>query len=144
MMVDSASGVVRPSSHGFGGRLMRLEEISAAIKKYIFNRQMAELEEELTPASRGVLARVIDAFTVALNALGVEADATTLERLGTVVHCTMSDQGRFYHRTEHVFDLITTPLDDPLATLAAMFHDTVRPRVNLRLNSMGKMLRVTN
>ncbi len=41
------------------------------------------------------------------------------------VHRMMSCQGRYYHRTEHVFDLFTTGREQPHAAFAAIFHDTV-------------------
>ena len=41
------------------------------------------------------------------------------------VHRMMSCQGRYYHRTEHLFDLFTNGTDQPLQALAAIFHDVV-------------------
>jgi hypothetical protein len=79
--------------------------------------------ETAEPAN--VYARVVSAFGIALRALGASPPALVLERLGKVVHSSMSDHGRFYHRTEHVFDLFSTPEADPIATLSSLFHDTV-------------------
>jgi hypothetical protein len=73
----------------------------------------------------GVLPRVVKAFRTALQLLGCTTSPRLLEHLGTVVHQAMSDQGRFYHHTEHVFSLFKDASDDPIATLAALFHDTV-------------------
>ncbi len=72
-----------------------------------------------------VYTRVVNAFRVALKLLGASPSASVLVKLGDVVHSSMSDQGRFYHRTAHVFDLFSSPEADPIATLAALFHDTV-------------------
>lgn len=77
-----------------------------------------------------VYTRVVSAFRVALKLLGASPSASVLVKLGDVVHSSMSDQGRFYHRTAHVFDLFSTPEADPIATLAALFHDTVYTQVD--------------
>ena len=93
--------------------------------------------------SRGVLARVGEAFKTALSLAGAAPSPAELEQLAHVVHSTMSDQGRFYHRTEHVFDLFSTADADPLATLAALFHDTVcGAAVRVRDSPHAAVLRV--
>ena len=57
------------------------------------------------PARCSLLGRVIHTFQAALAALGCAATPVHHEGLGVLVHSCMSDEGRFYHHTEHVFDL---------------------------------------
>ncbi len=78
----------------------------------------------------GVLHRVVNTLATALEALGHQPDPVVLECLGTTVHVCMSEQGRNYHRTEHVFDLFQDARANPIRALAAMFHDTVRRPVS--------------
>lgn len=77
-----------------------------------------------------VESKVAIAFKDAFQALHVAIDPHDVSRMASVVHTCMSQDGRVYHRTEHVFDLFRTAGEDPIATLAGLFHDVVYTQVD--------------
>ena len=72
--------------------------------------------------------RLAERFRGALAELGSRADEARLEAWAVLVHECMSGQGRTFHTVEHVFDVAAG--GDALATLAALFHDTVYYQVD--------------
>ena len=80
--------------------------------------------------TQGTLHRLMRSFDAAFTALGHAVPGLVVEHLASVVHNCMSDQGRIYHRTNHVFDLFTDATTQPITALAAMFHDTVYTQVD--------------
>lgn len=56
-----------------------------------------------------------------------------LEAMSILIHECMSGDFRNYHSVQHVFE-ISTDLTDPLAILAAMFHDTIYHSVDITLS----------
>ncbi len=52
-----------------------------------------------------------------------------IERWGVALHHSLSARARDFHSYEHVLDLVRP--DDPLETIAALYHDTVYVQVDL-------------
>ncbi len=71
----------------------------------------------------GTLLRLIEVLEQAFRNLQLDIPAAVLEELAVTVHKTMSVEGRHYHTPEHVLSL-TSP-DNPVQSLAALFHDLV-------------------
>ncbi len=71
----------------------------------------------------GVIHRTIRILLDALEGLGAEMPLSEAERLSIVINRAMTAQARSFHTPEHVFDLIDP--DNPVANLAALFHDLV-------------------
>lgn len=69
------------------------------------------------------LARLAEMFREAMEGLGKTVDAAVLERWAVVIHSSMSGRGRSYHTVEHVFTVNRG--NDPIGSLATLFHDTV-------------------
>lgn len=78
---------------------------------------------EETPSLLPTLQRLVALFRSAMTELGKAPDETELERLGVLIHASMSGRGRSYHTVEHVFQV--TGQVDAIGTLAMLFHDTV-------------------
>lgn len=82
--------------------------------------------------------RLAERFQSSLSALGAQVDEARLEGWCVLVHACMSGQGRMFHNVEHVFQVSAG--GDALATLAALFHDTVYYQVDGGLRQLGPLL----
>ncbi len=76
----------------------------------------------------GVVQRLVNIFKSAFDQLGVQVELVVLEDLVVLIHKAMSVQARNYHNLDHVFSLVD--LDEPIITLAALFHDLVYCQVD--------------
>jgi hypothetical protein len=79
--------------------------------------------------SEGTIQRLISIFNRAFQQLNVEVDLNTLENLAVLIHKAMTVQARNYHSLDHVFTFVDE--GDPIATLAALFHDIVYYQIDL-------------
>lgn len=74
------------------------------------------------------IARLILRMEDCLSRLGVDVTADSclrrMESMSILIHESMSISSRNYHSVQHVFD-ISKDLEDPIAILAALFHDCV-------------------
>ena len=81
-----------------------------------------------TTTPRTYIGRLFLRMESCLQELGVDCDTdeTTLhlENISILIHESMSISSRNYHSVQHVFD-ISKDLEDPIAILAALFHDCV-------------------
>ncbi len=77
----------------------------------------------------GMLQRLINVFRESFDRLGVSVGLDVLEDQAVLIHKAMTVQTRNYHNLEHVFDLIEA--DNPIQTLAALYHDIVYYQVDL-------------
>ncbi len=73
---------------------------------------------------QGMISLIWQAF----RSLGAHVPPKVIEETGILVHKIMNLQSRTFHTPEHVIDL-SSP-DDPIQTLAAMFHDIVYYQVD--------------
>ena len=83
--------------------------------------------ESNRPEDFTYIARLILRMDDCLKQLGVSIDDDTLrriERMSILIHESMSISSRNYHSVQHVFD-VSKNLRDPIAILAALFHDCV-------------------
>ena len=48
-----------------------------------------------------------------------------IEQMAIIIHDSMSVRTRNYHSVQHAFDVAEGVADDPIAILAALFHDCV-------------------
>ena len=65
------------------------------------------------------------------NLQAVNVTNRKLESMAVLIHECMSGDSRNYHSVQHVFDISTDFIDkDPIATLAAMFHDSIYHNVD--------------
>ncbi|MCA9609314.1 MAG: hypothetical protein KC619_27120 [Myxococcales bacterium] len=69
------------------------------------------------------LARLAEMFRVAMAGLGKKVESSVLEQWAVAIHSSMSGRGRSYHTVEHVFTV--NGGNDPIGSLAILFHDTV-------------------
>lgn len=76
----------------------------------------------------GILLRLIEVLELAFRNLQLDIPAAVLEELAVTVHRAMSVEGRHYHTPEHVLSLISP--DNPIQSLAALFHDLVYYQVD--------------
>lgn len=79
--------------------------------------------------SEGALHRLIVTLDQAFGELGSQVSASKLEELAVFIHKAMTAQARHYHTLEHVFTFIES--DNPIQTLAGLFHDIVYYQVDL-------------
>jgi hypothetical protein len=77
----------------------------------------------------GMFQRLINVFHESFDRLGVQVGLGVLEDQAVLIHKAMTVQTRNYHNLEHVFNLIDD--DDPIQTLAALYHDIVYYQVDL-------------
>ncbi|MGE0787622.1 MAG: hypothetical protein AB7S26_18245 [Sandaracinaceae bacterium] len=77
-------------------------------------------ESEQKPTT---LQRLVGMFRDAMAGLGKSPSQRDLERWAVVIHASMSGRGRSYHTVEHVFQV--NGGQDPIGSLAILFHDTV-------------------
>lgn len=64
----------------------------------------------------------------AIEQLQVKAELTQLENIAELITQTMTGQWRYFHTTEHIFEVGGSV--DPLEILAALFHDMVYVQVD--------------
>jgi len=76
----------------------------------------------------GILLRLLEVLEQAFLNLQLDIPAAVLEELAVTVHKAMSVEGRHYHTPEHVLSLISP--DNPIQSLAALFHDLVYYQVD--------------
>ena len=82
--------------------------------------------------------RILNAFRRHLSALGAKPSNRDLENLARLIDESMSSDGRHFHRTHHVFDLLNDR--DAIQSLAALFHDIVYFQVDHGLPAMAAKL----
>jgi hypothetical protein len=83
-----------------------------------------ELPKKLT-----YIARLIIRIQECFRELGIDVDTDAsvnrkIEDMSILIHESMSVSSRNYHSVQHVFD-ISRNLNDPVAVLAALFHDCI-------------------
>lgn len=64
----------------------------------------------------------------ALVALGASADPAMVNEISTLIFEGMTGTWRFYHTPEHILDMAQS--EDPIITLAALFHDLVYVQID--------------
>jgi hypothetical protein len=90
----------------------------------------------VTTGVHATIHRIIAAFDGALEGLDLRTDPLDVERWSVLVHEAMANRARFFHGSEHIFDVVrgTRAGDqagaDPLETLAILFHDVVYVQVD--------------
>ena len=72
--------------------------------------------------------RLVDIYLNAFEGLGVSCSRQKARKLAQNVQLAMSAHGRNYHNLDHVFGFVDP--DDPVGTLAAMYHDVVYYQVD--------------
>ena len=86
---------------------------------------------------RSPLHRIIHSLGAATLRLGLAVPPLEIERWGVALHHSLSARARDFHSYEHVLDLVRP--DDPLETIAALYHDYGKIDVPLAvLNKSGK------
>jgi hypothetical protein len=81
------------------------------------------------PKELTYISRLIVTIRECLRELGVDLDADdslnrNIESMSILIHESMSISSRNFHSVQHVFD-ISRNLTDPVAVLAALFHDCI-------------------
>lgn len=74
------------------------------------------------------ITRLVDIYLHAFGILGVSCSRPKARKLAKNVQLAMSAHGRNYHNLDHVFGFVEP--DDPIITLAAMYHDVVYYQVD--------------
>jgi len=77
----------------------------------------------------GTFQRLIAIIEQAFNDLQVEIPQRKVEELAITVHRAMTSRARNFHTLEHVFTFVNP--DNPIQTLAALYHDIVYYQVDL-------------
>jgi hypothetical protein len=77
----------------------------------------------------GTIKRLADIYLGAFQRLGVSCSNKRARKLAANVQLAMTAHGRNYHNLDHVFSFVDP--DDPICTLAAMYHDVVYYQVDL-------------
>jgi hypothetical protein len=98
-----------------------------------------------TPPNKALtyIARLIIRIQECLRVLGVDVDSDEsmickIEAMSILIHESMSISSRDYHSVQHVFD-ISRNLTDPVAVLAALFHDCIYYHVDGGLTEHQRM-----
>ena len=81
-----------------------------------------------THSATSIQQRCRDWLTWALGALKAKASPATIDHLNALIGATITGQGRLFHNGEHILRLAEG--DDPISTLAALFHDAVYVQVD--------------
>jgi hypothetical protein len=98
----------------------------------------------VTTGVHATIHRIIAAFDGALEGLDLRTDPLDVERWSLLVHEAMANRARFFHGSEHIFDVVrgtragsqtgdqagAQDREDPLETLAILFHDVVYVQVD--------------
>ncbi len=77
----------------------------------------------------GTVQKLIDIFNRSFVRLNASVSLDKLEELAVTIHRGMTAQARHFHTLEHVFSFVDP--DDPIRTLAALYHDLVYYPVDL-------------
>ena len=70
-------------------------------------------------------------LTWALRSLGGKPNETDLDRIAALIWATVATQNRSFHNFEHILRLAES--EDPITTLAALFHDAIYVQVDCGL-----------
>ena len=73
--------------------------------------------------------RIIETFSNAVTALGLDVPPLFVERWAVSVHQALSSRAREFHTHQHVLDLVRGA--DAIETIAALYHDIVYVQVDL-------------
>ena len=74
------------------------------------------------------LKRLADIYRQAIERLGATCTQRRVRKLAQNIQLAMSAHGRNYHNLDHVFSFVDP--NDPICTLAAMYHDVVYYQVD--------------
>ena len=74
------------------------------------------------------LKRLADIYMQAIERLGATCTQRRVRKLAQNIQLAMSAHGRNYHNLDHVFSFVDP--NDPICTLAAMYHDVVYYQVD--------------
>lgn len=74
------------------------------------------------------LNRLADIYSQAIERLGASCSKRQAKKLALTIQLAMSAHGRNYHNLDHVFSFFNP--NDPICTLAAMYHDIVYYQVD--------------
>ena len=74
------------------------------------------------------LKRLADIYRQAIERLGASCTQRRARKLAQTIQLAMSAHGRNYHNLDHVFSFVDP--NDPICTLAAMYHDVVYYQVD--------------
>lgn len=77
----------------------------------------------------GTVQKLITIFNQSFQALGVNVSLEKLESLAVTIHRAMTAQARHFHTLEHVFTFVDP--NDPIRTMAALYHDIVYHQVDM-------------
>jgi hypothetical protein len=77
----------------------------------------------------GTVQKLISTFDECFRELGVAVSLEKLEDLSVTIHRAMTVQARHFHTLEHVFTFVD--MNDPVRTLAALYHDIVYFQVDM-------------
>lgn len=77
----------------------------------------------------GTIQKLIDIFNRAFLRLNASVSLEKLEELAVTIHRGMTAQARHFHTLEHVFTFVDP--EDPVRTLASLYHDIVYHQVDL-------------
>jgi hypothetical protein len=77
----------------------------------------------------GNVQKLIAIFSQSFKSLGVEVSLEKLEDLAVTIHRAMTVQARHFHTLAHVFNFVDS--DDPIRSLAALYHDIVYYQVDM-------------
>lgn len=77
----------------------------------------------------GPFQKLITIFAQAFQKLGIQVSLEKLEELAVTIHRGMTAQARHFHTLEHVFTFVDS--NDPIRTLAALYHDIVYYNVDM-------------
>ena len=102
-----------------------------------------------TPSAETYLPRLVETIRNALLQMGIQLEEEQgdkaenkhnrlIERMAVLIHDSMSAETRRYHSVQHVFDVASGVSDDPLAVLAALFHDSVYFHVDGGLSDLQR------
>jgi len=84
--------------------------------------------------------RTIHLLKSALVGLNATIDEHQLEAIGIMINRAMLNSQRSFHTPEHIFALLAGKEDDPVAVLAALFHDIVYCQVDQGLDGQIRTL----
>lgn len=77
----------------------------------------------------GTVQKLITIFSESFQKLGQEVPLGKLEDLAVTIHRAMTVHARHFHTLEHVFSFVDQ--EDPIRTLAALYHDIVYYQVDM-------------
>lgn len=77
----------------------------------------------------GTVQKLISIFDQSFKRLNLQVSLDRLEMLAVTIHRGMTAQARHFHTLEHVFAFVDS--DDPIGTLASLYHDIVYYQVDM-------------